>query len=124
MVGQNIKRYRTLKGISLRKFGELVGLSHMAIKKYEQGELMPDGDKLIKFAEVLECKVSDLLKDNSNRKELNLTFRKRKTLTGNKLELLKQIVNDRVNNYLDVLTKAKKIPASYIKISLLNKHFD
>ena len=80
MVGQNIKRYRTLKGISLRKFGELVGLSHMAIKKYEQGELMPDGDKLIKFAEVLECKVSDLLKDNSNRKELNLTFRKRKIL--------------------------------------------
>jgi Zn-dependent peptidase ImmA (M78 family)/DNA-binding XRE family transcriptional regulator len=103
MIGQNIKRYRTLKGISLRKFGELVGLSHMAIKKYEQGELMPDGDKLVKFAEVLDCKVSELLKDNSNRKELDLTFRKRKSLTGKKLELLKQIVNDKVNNYLDVL---------------------
>ena len=121
MVGQNIKRYRTLKGISLRKFGELVGLSHMAIKKYEQGELMPDGDKLIRFAEVLECKVSDLLKDNSNKKELNLTFRKRKTLTGNKLELLKQIVNDRVNNYLDVLelNTIKSMPIKKYKVKSL-----
>lgn len=103
MLGENIKRYRLFKGLSLRKFGELVGLSQTAIAKYEDNSLKPDGEKLIKFAEVLDCKVSDLLKDNSNNKTLNLNFRKRKALKGSKLELLKQIINDKVINYLDVL---------------------
>lgn len=103
MLGENIKKYRILKGISLRKFGELVGLSQTAIAKYEQNILIPDGEKLIKFAHALDCKVIDLLKDNSNKKVLNLNFRKRKSLTGKRLELLKQIINDKVYNYLDVL---------------------
>ena len=103
MLGENIKRYRILKGISLRKFGELADLSQTAIAKYEQNALKPDGEKLIKFAEILGCKVVDLLKENSNKRNLNLNFRKRKSLAGHKLELLKQIINDRVNNYLDVL---------------------
>ena len=103
MLGENIKRYRILKGISLRKFGELVGLSQTAIAKYEQNILIPDGEKIIKFAHALDCKVIDLLKDNSNKKALNLNFRKRKSLTGKRLELLKQIINDKVDNYLNVL---------------------
>ena len=103
MLGENIKRYRILKGISLRKFGEIVGLSQTAIAKYEQNILIPDGEKLIKFAQALDCKVIDLLKDNSNKNALNLNFRKRKSLTGKRLELLKQIINDKVDNYLDVL---------------------
>ena len=103
MVGENIKRHRILKGLSLRKFGELVGLSQTAIAKYENNILEPDGEKLVKFAEVLDCKVYDLLKDNTNKKIFNLNFRKRKSLNGRRLELLKQIINDKVTNYLDVL---------------------
>ena len=103
MLGDNIKRYRILKGMSLRRFGELVGLSQTAIAKYEQNILTPDGEKLLKFAEVLGCKVVDLLKDSSKKKTLNLNFRKKKSLSGKKLELLIQLINDQVNNYLDVL---------------------
>ena len=103
MLGDNIKRYRILKGISLRKFGELVGLSQTAIAKYENNVLKPDGEKLIKFAEVLNCKVSDLLKNKTYRNNLDLNFRKRKSLAGYKLEFLKQIITDKVNNYVDVL---------------------
>lgn len=103
MIGENIKRHRILKGLSLRKFGELVGLSQTAIAKYENNILEPDGEKLVKFAEVLDCKVYDLLKDNTNKKIFNLNFRKRKSLNGRRLELLKQIINDKVTNYLDVL---------------------
>ena len=114
MIGENIKRYRVLKGLSLRKFGELVGLSQTAIAKYENNEVEPDGEKLVKFAEILDCKVADLLKDISNRKPLNLNFRKRESLSGRKLELLKQIINDKVNNYLDVL-ELNNIPYGQIK---------
>jgi len=103
MLGENIKRYRILKGISLRKFGDLVGLSQTAIAKYEKNILLPDGEKLIRFADVLGCKVSDLLKDNNNRRSIQLNFRKRETLKGKKLEILKQIINNKINNYLDVL---------------------
>ena len=103
MLGENIKRYRLFKGLSLRSFGELTGLSQTAIMKYEKNELKPDGEKLIKFSEVLGCKVEDLLKDNSNKRTYNLNFRKRKSLTGHKLDLLKQIIYDKINNYLDVL---------------------
>ena len=74
MLGENIKRYRILKGISLRKFGELVGLSQTAIAKYEQNILIPDGEKLIKFAQALDCKVIDLLKDNSNKKDMLMKY--------------------------------------------------
>ena len=94
MLGENIKRYRLFKGLSLRAFGELTGLSQTAIMKYEKNELKPDGEKLIKFSEVLGCKVEDLLKDNSNKRTYNLNFRKRKSLTGHKLDLLKQIIYD------------------------------
>jgi hypothetical protein len=71
-------------------------------------------EKLVKFAEILDCKVADLLKDISNRKPLNLNFRKRESLSGRKLELLKQIINDKVNNYLDVL-ELNNIPYEQIK---------
>ena len=36
MIGENIKRYRVLKGLSLRNFGELVNMSQTAIMKYEK----------------------------------------------------------------------------------------
>ena len=53
-----------------------------AFQSYKNDELTPDGEKLLKFAKILECDVIDLLKDNSNRKPLNLNFRKREALKG------------------------------------------
>jgi len=103
MIGENIKRFRVLKGISLRSFGEQVGMSQTAIMKYEKDILKPDGEKLIRFASVLGCNVSDLLKDNSGRKTINLNFRKKQSLSNKKVDLLKEIINMKVNNYLDVL---------------------
>lgn len=119
MIGENIKRYRTFKGISLRKFGELVGMSQTAIMKYEQNILKPDGEKLIKFAEILGCSVKDLLKDNSKRKIIDINFRKKQSLSGKKLELLKEIINNKVNNYLDVLelNNIEKIKLKKYKVS-------
>ena len=103
MIGENIKRYRVLKGLSLRNFGELVNMSQTAIMKYEKDILKPDGEKLIMFANVLGCSVLDLLKDNSNRRKLDLKYRKREYLSDKKISLLNEIISTRINNYLDVL---------------------
>lgn len=121
MIGENIKRFRTLKGLSLRKFGELVGMSQTAVAKYEKNIIKPDGERLIMFAKVLECSVSDLVKDNSKRKVLQLNFRKRCSLSGKRLNILKEIINDKICNYLDVLelnniskTRLNKYRISYL----------
>ena len=103
MFGENIKRYRLLKGMSLRDFGEAVNMSQTAIQKYEKGIITPDGEKLILFANVLECSVLDLVKDNSTRRSFDLKFRKTESLSGRKLNLLNEKVNDELNKYLDVL---------------------
>lgn len=115
MIGENLKRYRLLKGLSLRKFGELVGMSQTAIMKYEKDLMKPDGDKLLLFANVLGCNVVDLIKDNSKRKDFDLNFRKKESLKGKRLDALKEYIYELVNNYLDVLelnniekTKLKK----------------
>ena len=92
MIGENIKRYRLLKGLSLRKFGELVGMSQTAIMKYEKDLMKPDGDKLLLFANVLGCNVVDLIKDNSKRKAFDLNFRKKESLKGKRLDALKEYI--------------------------------
>lgn len=119
MIGENIKRFRLLRGMSLRKLGELVNMSQTAVNKYEKNILQADGEKLVLFAKALDCDVVDLIKENSNKRILNLNFRKRKSLSGRKLELLKEMLNTKVNNYLDVLelNNISKINLNKYKVS-------
>ena len=103
MIGDNIKKFRLLKGFSLRDLGAKVGVSQTAIKKYEDNILKPDGEKILKFAQVLGCSVGDLMKDIPNRRVINLNFRKNKKMSNKKVEMLCQIIDSLLNNYLDVL---------------------
>ena len=103
MIGDNIKKYRLLNNMSLRELGNKLSLSQTAIAKYEKNELVPDGEKLLKFCDVLKCKVYDLLKPESEYKDINLKFKLQKKFPNNKLELLKQLVKDKVLVYLEVL---------------------
>ena len=103
MVGDNIKKHRLLKGLSLRDLGMKMGVSQTAIKKYEDNILKPDGERILKFAQVLGCTVGDLMKDIPDRRVINLNFRKNKKMSNKKVEMLCQIIDDTLNNYLDVL---------------------
>lgn len=123
MLGQNIKRFRFLKGISLRELGGAINVSQTTIQKYEQNILTPDGEKLILLAKVLECSVLDLVKDNSSRKQLNINFRKKSTLSAKKAKILTEIINGKVNNYLDVLelNNIEKKPLRKYSVSSLEE---
>jgi len=48
MLGNRIKRARKALGLSLRDLGDQIDLSHAAIKKYEDNEVTPSSDILIK----------------------------------------------------------------------------
>ena len=93
-VGKNLKRIRLLKNLSLKEAGLLLNMSAPAISKYEKGLIIPDSKKLIEFANAYDVKV---------------------------LDLLKEIIQNKVANYLEVLNlneiktpnhKLKKYPCN------------
>ena len=60
-IGQNLKRIRLLKDLSLKEAGTLLNMSAPAISKYEKGEIVPSSQKLIEFANVYNVKAVDLM---------------------------------------------------------------
>lgn len=101
VVGQNIRSYRMKCGFSLREVGEKLGLSHMAIQKYEQGSVLPDTSTLIKLADTLEVPVERFLVERPKVSLDSQAFRKRRvkpTLVGR----LEDDISRYIANYLQV----------------------
>lgn len=102
-IGNNLKRIRLLKNLSLRESGKLLNMSATAIAKYESGKIIPNSTKIIEFAKAYNVKAIELLKVN---KEINMTFtsfRKKRTLNGERLDLLKSLIKNEVSNYFEIL---------------------
>ena len=102
-IGKNLKRIRLLKSLSLKEAGKLVNMSAPALLKYEKGQVIPNSNKLIEFANAYNVSITELLKSNSNYNMSFKSFRKKKKLEGQNLDLLKEIINNKVNNYIEVL---------------------
>lgn len=102
-IGRNLKIYRLLRNLSLKEAGELLNMSATAVAKYENGEIYPDSQKLILFANAYNVKTSDLLKCYNSPVMSFKSFRKKKRLCGKNLDLLKEIIQDEVSKYLEVL---------------------
>ena len=103
-IGENLKKFRLLKNYSLKEAGALMNMSATAILKYENGELIPDSTKLIKFASSYGVLVKDILVNYEKVVLKFSSFRKNKTLTGQRLELLKKIIEDEISKYFLVLS--------------------
>ena len=102
-IGNNLKRIRLLQNLSLEKAGKLVGMSAPAVAKYEAGIITPDSDKLIKFADAYNVKVLDILKIYNAPRMKFTAFRKKQSLKGQNLELLKEIIQNKVSDYLEAI---------------------
>lgn len=102
-IGNNLKRARIFKNLSLAQAGKLLNMSATAVSKYEKGLIVPDSIKLIEFANAYDVKSIDLLGARELPKMKFDSFRKKKKLTGKRLELLKDTIQNAVANYLDVL---------------------
>src|SRR5258708_12298781 len=64
LVGQNIRIFRTAKGISQTELGNSVGVTFQQIQKYEKGANRVGSSRLAKIAVVLQVPVSHFF-DNS-----------------------------------------------------------
>ena len=102
-VGKNLKRIRLLKNLSLEKAGNMLDMTAPAIAKYESGQIIPNSEKLIKFAKAYDVKVLDLLRSYNTPEMKFNSFRKKQRLQGQNLELLKEIIQNKVADYLEVI---------------------
>lgn len=114
-IGRNLKRIRLLKNLSLEKAGNLLNMSAPAVAKYEKGQIVPNSEKLIEFANAYSVKVLDLLKSYNTPEMKFNAFRKKQRLQGQNLELLKEIIQNKVADYLEVI-ELNEIKSSNIKL--------
>ncbi|MDD5865335.1 MAG: XRE family transcriptional regulator [bacterium] len=114
-IGKNLKRIRLLKNLSLKDAGNLLNMTATAISKYEKGEILPDSKKLIDFANAYNVKSIELLKVYNAPKMKFTSFRKKKRLTGQNLEILEELIQDEVAKYLEII-EMNNIDADNIKL--------
>lgn len=58
-VGEKIRTYRTMRGISQKTLGELAGgINEVTIRKYEAGDRNPKPDQLLKIANALGLSIN------------------------------------------------------------------
>lgn len=60
-----MKRLRLNKDLTMKKLGELVGVSEAAISQYEKLKRKPEYETLLRLCEELGCSAPDLFKDES-----------------------------------------------------------
>ncbi len=100
---QGLKSARLLAGVSLRELQNRLGglVSHNAISKYEQGEMVPDNATIIKFSEVLGVRPGYFFTDPKVSLG-KIDFRKKSSLTQTEIAQIQEKTRLRVERYLEV----------------------
>ena len=114
-LGIRLQQARKAAGLSLRALGDLIDLSHAAIKKYEDGEVYPSSDILLKLAKALEVRVDFFLRPIKVSLE-NVKFRKRQKLSGKAEEAIKFAVIDQIERRLELENLYPSSPISLFKL--------
>lgn len=60
VIGEQIRQYRKMKGLTQEQLAKESGLSTMSIRRYESGERIAQEDRLIKIAKALDIRLQDL----------------------------------------------------------------
>lgn len=68
-IGQNIKKYRKLKGMTQSELAKGVGISQNTLSSYESGKISPPIEKIEKIAEVLEVASVNLIYDDQKERQ-------------------------------------------------------
>jgi transcriptional regulator with XRE-family HTH domain len=86
-IGSRLRITRKQKGLSVRKLGEIVGVSGVAVSKYERDLDMPSSGVLMRLCQALDLSLERLfrstavvLSEPAYRKRSDLTAKERKTI--------------------------------------------
>lgn len=112
MFNQRLQRARKAAGLSLRALGDMVGLSHASIKKYEDGDAMPASDVLIKIARSLGVRVEYFFRPENVALE-GVEYRKRSSLPKKRLDAITHEIIDMVERRIEL---ENLFPAPPVKV--------
>jgi transcriptional regulator with XRE-family HTH domain len=100
-IGERLKLARKMRRLSQRKLADRVGVSAMAISKYENNEMMPGSDVLGELARALDVRMEFLLRP-APIVEVEPVFRKRSRLGVKATEAVMAGIQEWLERYLVV----------------------
>ena len=92
-IGEKIRGYRNLKGISQQQLGEALGVSFQQIQKYEKGVNRVSASRVDQLAAIFEIKIADLMPKRGKGKSTKLTNADRVVATLDGIKLVDSFVN-------------------------------
>ncbi|MBN3854248.1 ImmA/IrrE family metallo-endopeptidase [Paraburkholderia sp. Ac-20340] len=101
MIGPRLHRARKAAGLSLRDLGAQVGLTHAAIKKYEDGQATPSSSTLLKLARTLNVRTEYFFRPETVSLD-RIEYRKRSTLPRKRLEAIEHEVIDHIERRIEL----------------------
>jgi transcriptional regulator with XRE-family HTH domain len=100
-IGQRIKQARKANNLSLRKLADRVGISAMAISKYERDRSIPSSAVVIRLADALGVKIDFFFRPASAVVQLQ-AYRKHAALGVKAQDMIQMRIQDWVERYLEV----------------------
>lgn len=101
MFSSRLYRARKAAGLSLRELGERVGLSHAAIKKYEDGIAMPSSTTLLALARVLKVRSEYFFRPLSVSLE-QVAYRKHSALPRKRLDAISHELIEQIERRIEL----------------------
>lgn len=101
MFSIRLHRARKAAGLSLRDLGERVGVSHTAIKKYEDGIAMPSSDILIGLSRALNLRTEYFFRPEPVALE-GIEYRKCSSLPKKRLDAITHEVIDQIERRIEL----------------------
>jgi Zn-dependent peptidase ImmA (M78 family)/DNA-binding XRE family transcriptional regulator len=100
-IGQRIKQARKSNSLSLRDLGAQVGISPMAISKYERDQDTPSSGVLLRIAQALEVNIDFFFRPSKIVVELQ-AYRKHSSLGVKEQDAIKMRIQEWAERYLEV----------------------
>jgi len=100
-IGGRIKQARKASNFSLRKLADEIGVSAMAISKYERDQDVPSSGALLRLSEALKVKVDFFFRPSTVSVQLQ-AYRKHAVLGVKEQEAIQMRIQDWVERYLEV----------------------
>ena len=123
MLGKRIQRARKALGLSLRDLGDKINLSHAAIKKYEDDEVTPSSDILIKIGKALDLRVEYFFRPERFTLE-NIHYRKHANMPERQLEEITAKILDQVERRVELENLFPTPPVQSFSVKNLSKRIN
>lgn len=102
MFSTRLLQARKASGLSLRGLSEKIGISHAAIKKYEDGLAKPSSDILLKLAKALDVRTEYFFRPDIIQDLGTINYRKHSTLPKKQLNAINQKIFELIERRIEL----------------------